>query len=186
LEGLLAMAELIERHAERRLRARRFRIDRHGALELREALLALAAREQREPESDVTGDGVGLELERALEQRLGALGILPQVHVAEPLARRGRLRVQEVGVCVLPERRGRAPGREIGVAAREALLHRVRVLRAVPLPRRLRDLLLGRAVALLLFEPAQLGAHRVRLTETEIRAEARAAEGMQRQERCES
>ena len=51
---------------------------------------------------------IRLDLERALEQRLRALGILAQVHVAEPLARRRGLRVDAVRLGVVPDRGGHA------------------------------------------------------------------------------
>ena len=52
---------------------------------------------------------IRIELERALEQRLRALGILAQVHVADPLARRRGVRVELVGVRVVPERGRHVP-----------------------------------------------------------------------------
>ena len=102
----------------------------------------------------------GLALERALEQRLRALGILAQVHVADPLARRAAF-----GSSRRPPRspRARTPRfRPRGWRRRaRAAPPGLGALGALALLRVFGQLLLRRLRALLLLEPAQLRAHRV-------------------------
>jgi hypothetical protein len=166
-QRLLVLAELIERDAERGARIRRVRCDLHRALEVGEPLLALVARQQREAEADLRRDVVGRDRERALEERLGALGIHAEVDVADPHPRLGGLRIDPVGRCVLPQRRGEVAVAKRRVAAFEAPFHRLGHFLARALRRVLGQTLLARHAALLRLEPLELRFHRVALAEGE-------------------